>query len=57
VRDCLLTAIFAFLIPPRRVVAVPLLVTFRMICAHLEALSPFGEFLAQTHAANPPGDG
>ena len=29
------------------VVAVPILVTFRVICAHVEALAPFGAFLAQ----------
>lgn len=32
------------------VVAVPILVTFRVLCAHVEALAPFGEFLAQKHA-------
>ena len=32
------------------VVAVPILVTFRVLCAHVEALEPFGEFLAQKHA-------
>lgn len=36
------------------VVAVPILVTFRVLCAHVEALAPFGEFLAQKHAT---GDG
>ena len=38
------------------VVAVPLLVTFRVICAHVAALAPFGEFLSQKHAANPSSD-
>lgn len=32
------------------VVAVPILVTFRVLCAHVEALAPFGEFLSQRHA-------
>ena len=36
------------------VVAVPILVTFRVICAHVEALSPFGEFLAQKHGPDTP---
>ena len=38
------------------VVAVPLLVTFGVISAHVEALAPFGEFIAENHAANPSGD-
>ncbi|MFN4140340.1 AI-2E family transporter [Aestuariivirga sp.] len=29
------------------VVAVPILVTFRVLCSHVEALAPFGEFLSQ----------
>lgn len=29
------------------VVAVPILVTFRVICAHVEALAPIGAFLGQ----------
>jgi predicted PurR-regulated permease PerM len=29
------------------VVAVPILVTFRVLCSHIEALAPIGEFLAQ----------
>ena len=29
------------------VVAVPILVTFRVLCAHVEVLAPFGEFLSQ----------
>ncbi|WP_161957364.1 AI-2E family transporter [Aestuariivirga litoralis] len=33
------------------VVAVPILVSFRVLCAHVEALAPFGEFLAQRHSA------
>jgi predicted PurR-regulated permease PerM len=35
------------------VVAVPILVTFRVLCAHVEALAPFGEFLAQKHVTEP----
>lgn len=33
------------------VVAVPILVTFRVLCAHVEVLAPFGEFLSQRHSA------
>lgn len=32
------------------VVAVPILVTFRVLCSHIEALSSIGEFLSQRHA-------
>lgn len=32
---------------PGIVVAVPILVTFRVLCNHVEALAPFGEFLSQ----------
>lgn len=32
------------------VLAVPILVTFRVLCSHVEALSAFGEFLAQKDA-------
>jgi predicted PurR-regulated permease PerM len=35
---------------PGIVVAVPILVTFRVLCSHIEALSPIGEFLSQRHA-------
>lgn len=42
------------------VVAVPILVTFRVLCGHIEALSPIGEFLSQRHAgesgSSPPQD-
>jgi predicted PurR-regulated permease PerM len=31
------------------VLAVPILVTFRVLCSHIEALSPIGEFLSQRH--------
>jgi predicted PurR-regulated permease PerM len=33
------------------VVAVPILVTFRVLCSHIEALSPIGEFLSQPQSA------
>jgi predicted PurR-regulated permease PerM len=44
------------------VVAVPILVTFRVLCSHIEALSPIGEFLSQRNAgesnpAEPAGPG
>ncbi len=40
------------------VVAVPILVSFRVLCAHVEALAPFGEFLSQKHAPEDhPGPG
>lgn len=32
------------------VVAVPILVTFRVLCSHIEALAPIGEFLSQPQA-------
>lgn len=42
------------------VVAVPILVTFRVLCGHIEALSPISEFLSQRHAgesgSSPPQD-
>jgi predicted PurR-regulated permease PerM len=34
------------------VVAVPILVTFRVLCSHVEALSAVGEFLSQRQAGN-----
>lgn len=41
------------------VVAVPILVTFRVLCSHIEVLSPIGEFLSQrqTAASSEPGAG
>lgn len=36
------------------VVAVPILVSFRVLCSHVEALAPFGEFLAQKQAPETP---
>lgn len=43
------------------VVAVPILVTFRVLCSHIEALAPIGEFLSQRQASpengsQPPAD-
>lgn len=39
------------------VVAVPILVTFRVLCSHIEALAPIGEFLSQRAADNGNGNG
>ncbi len=39
------------------VVAVPILVSFRVLCSHIEALAPFGEFLAQKRAPDPADSG
>jgi predicted PurR-regulated permease PerM len=36
---------------PGIVLAVPILVTFRVLCNHIEALSAIGEFLSQRHTA------
>ncbi len=36
------------------VVAVPMLVTFRVLCSHVPALAPYGEFMAQ-RGDSPPG--
>jgi predicted PurR-regulated permease PerM len=33
------------------VVAVPILVTLRVLCSHIEALAPIGEFLSQRQPA------
>jgi predicted PurR-regulated permease PerM len=33
------------------IVAVPILVTFRVLCSHIEALAPIGEFLSQRQAS------
>ncbi|WP_421693574.1 AI-2E family transporter [Aestuariivirga sp.] len=38
------------------VVAVPTLVTFRVLCSHVDALSGFGEFLSQKQAPAEPAD-
>lgn len=38
------------------VVAVPILVSFRVLCSHVEALAPFGEFLSQRHATETPAE-
>ena len=39
------------------VVAVPILVTFRVLCSHIEALAPIGEFLSQRDSGNQPNGG
>ena len=39
------------------VLAVPILVSFRVLCSHVEALAPFGEFLAQKHTPDSPDTG
>jgi hypothetical protein len=37
---------------PGIIIAVPVLVTFRVLCGHINALSGIGEFLAESNGSN-----